>query len=137
LNLNFTSRTKAVAFANDLLLAIRGETVSEAENFTNLEMRKFTTWAKSYNINFNEEKSKTVLISERKQKEGKEINVFLNNKLLEPVTKMKYLGIIIDNKFKFSEHISYTAEKCNKLTHSLSKSAKISWGLRHEALKTI
>jgi len=78
-----------------------------------------------------------MLISRRKRKEGKEINVFLNNKLLEQVTQMKYLWIIIDNKFKFSEHISYAAEKCTKLIHSLSISAKISWGLKHEALKTI
>jgi hypothetical protein len=62
-----------------LILAIRGETVSEAENVTNLEMSKITTWAKSNKINFNEEKSKAMLISKRKQKEGKEINVFLNN----------------------------------------------------------
>jgi len=32
-----------------------------------------------------------MLISRRKRKEGKEINVFLNNKLLEQVTQMKYL----------------------------------------------
>jgi hypothetical protein len=50
---------------------------------------------------------------------------------------MKSLGIIIDNKFKFSEHIKYAAEKCTKLIHSLSKSAKISWVLKHGALKTI
>jgi hypothetical protein len=50
---------------------------------------------------------------------------------------MKYLGIIIDNKFKFSYHVSYAAERCTKLIYSLSKSAKISWGLKHEALKTI
>jgi hypothetical protein len=50
---------------------------------------------------------------------------------------MKYLGIIIDNKFKFSEHIRYAAEKCTKLIHSLSKLVKISWGLKHGALKTI
>jgi len=50
---------------------------------------------------------------------------------------MKYLGIIIDNKIKFSEHISYAAERCTKLIHSLSKSAKVSWGLKHEALKTV
>jgi hypothetical protein len=49
---------------------------------------------------------------------------------------MKYLGIIID-KFEFSEHMSYAAEKCTKRMYSLSKSAKISWGLKHEALITI
>ena len=48
---------------------------------------------------------------------------------------MKYLGIVIDNKFKFSEHISYAAERSSKLIHSLSKSAKLTWGLRHEALQ--
>jgi len=50
---------------------------------------------------------------------------------------MKYLGIVIDSKFKFSEHISYAAERSSKLIHSLSKSAKLTWGLHHEALQTI
>jgi len=72
-----------------------------------------------------------------KRKEVKEIKVYLLNKHLEQVTTMKYLGIIIDNKFKFSEHISYGAERCTKLIHRLSKSAKVSWGRKHEALKTI
>jgi hypothetical protein len=37
----------------------------------NLEMSKITAWLKNNKINFNEEKSKTVLISRRKQKKGK------------------------------------------------------------------
>jgi len=43
----------------------------------------------------------------------------------------------MDSKFKFREHITYVAEKCTKLIYSLSKSAKITWGLRHEVLKMI
>jgi hypothetical protein len=78
-----------------------------------------------------------MLISRRKQKEVKNINIYLCNKPLEQVTTLKYLGIIIDDKFKFSQHISYAAEKCNKLIYSLSKSAKLTWGLKHEALRTI
>jgi hypothetical protein len=137
LNLKFTSRTKAVAFADDLILAIRAETVSEAENVSNLEMSKITAWWKSNKVRFNEEKSEVMLISRRKQKEVKDIKIYLNYKPLERVTTMKYLGIILDDKFKFSEYISYAAEKCIKLIHSLSKSAKVSWGLKHQALKTI
>jgi len=48
---------------------------------------------------------------------------------------MKYLGIIIDNKFKFSE--LNATEKCTKQIHSVSKSAEISWGLKHESLTKI
>jgi hypothetical protein len=35
LNLNFGKRTKVIAFADDLLIARRAETIREAENFTN------------------------------------------------------------------------------------------------------
>jgi len=52
-----------------------------------------------------------MLIWMRKRKEVKEIKVYLHNKLLEQVTTMKYLGVIIDNKFKFSEHISCADER--------------------------
>jgi ribosomal protein L5 len=78
-----------------------------------------------------------MLISRRKRKEAKKIKVYLNNKPLEQVTTLKYLGVVIDNKFKFSEHISYAAERCAKLIHSLYKSAKVSWGLKHGVLQTI
>jgi hypothetical protein len=130
LNLKFTRRRKAVAFADDLILVIRGETVREAENFLNLEMSKITAWSKRNKVGFNEEKSKVMLILRRKRKEVKYINIYLNNKPLEQVTTLKYLGIIIDDKFKFSQHISYAAEKCIKLIQSLSKSAKVTWGLK-------
>jgi len=50
---------------------------------------------------------------------------------------MKYLGIIFDHKLTFREHINYMAEKCTKLILSLSKSAKLIWGLQHSALKLI
>jgi hypothetical protein len=57
--------------------------------------------AKNYTIEFNDDKLTAMLVSRRKRKERKEINVFLNYELLKQVNKMKYLGIIMDNKFKF------------------------------------
>ena len=119
-NLTFTRRTKAVAFADDLLLITRGETVSEAENFANIEMSKITAWSKRNKVGFNIEKSKAMLISRRKRKERKDIKMYLSNKPIEQVSIMKYLGIFIDDKFKFSQHISYAAYKCAKLIFSLS-----------------
>ena len=62
LNLKFTRRTKAVAFADNLILAIRGETVSEVENFSNLEFSTLAAWPKSNKVSFNEEKYKVMLI---------------------------------------------------------------------------
>jgi hypothetical protein len=50
---------------------------------------------------------------------------------------MKYLGIIQDHKFRFQEHIKYAAQRCAKLIHSLSKAAKMTWGIKHAAMATI
>jgi len=66
-----------------------------------------------------------MLVSRRKRKESKVIKVYLNNKILEQVTTMKYLGIIMDHKFSFQEHITHVAERCTKLIHSLSRSVKV------------
>ena len=50
---------------------------------------------------------------------------------------MKYLGIILDSKITFTEHINDMTEKCTKLIFTLSKSAKLNRGLSHAVLRTI
>jgi hypothetical protein len=107
LNLNFTHRTKTIAFADDLILAIRGRTVTEAENMSNIELTKIAAWARDNKIQFNEQKSKTTLISRRKRKERKDVTIYLNSRPLTQVQCLKYLGIILDKKLTFKNHINY------------------------------
>jgi len=76
-------------------------------------------------------------MSRRRRKEKKEIEIYVNNKLLKQANSLKYLGIIFDSKLAFRDHIIYIEEKFSKLIFSLSRSAKITWRLKHEALKTI
>jgi hypothetical protein len=137
LTLKYTNHTKAVAFADDLLIMIKAESIREAENIANVEMCKISAWAGDNKIRFNEHKSKVILMTRRKRKERKEIDIYLNNKPLIQEHSLKYLGIIFDSKLTFKEHINYVAEKCTKLIFTLSKSAKLNWGLKHQALKTI
>jgi len=136
LKLQYSKHIKVVAFADDILIMIKAESVGVAENNTNIEMDKISTWAKDNKIRFNEEKSKGMLMTRRKRKEQKEVAVYLN-RIIPQVKRLKYLGIIFDCKLTVKEHINYTAEKCTKLIFSLSKSAKFNWGLSHKALKTI
>ena len=77
------------------------------------------------------------MLIRRKRKENKAISVYLNNKRLEEVQKIRYLGITIDSKINFRDHILYTSQKCTKLIHALSRSAKMNWGLSSKALYTI
>ena len=58
LNLNFNNITKAIAFANDLILAVSEGTSNEAENFSNMDIPKVASWAENNKICFNKEKYK-------------------------------------------------------------------------------
>jgi len=69
--LEFTSHTKVTAFANDLIILTKGESIVEVENYMNLELRKISDWAQKNNLKFNENKSKVMLMYRRTRKEKK------------------------------------------------------------------
>ena len=78
-----------------------------------------------------------MVVTRRKRRENTNVYIFLKNKPLEQVNNIKYLGIILDSKLNFREHIIDTSRKCSTLIHVLAKPAKLNWGLKHEALNTI
>ena len=107
------------------------------ENYANVEISKIEGWARRNKTKFNDKKSKVLLVTRRKRKEDKEIVLYLHSKPIEQVRQMKYLGLILDQKFKFQEHIKYATERCAKLTHNLLRVARLTWGLRYGAIATI
>jgi hypothetical protein len=86
-------------------------------------------------MQFNETKCKAMLITRKRNIES--INIYINNRTLEIVKQIKYLGIYFDNRLTFNTHITHLAENSTKLIHMLGRSAKLLWVLGNKALKTI
>ena len=70
--------------------ATRGKTVIEAVNITNTELTKIAAWATANKIHFNEQKSKTMLLSRRKRKDRKDLEIYLNYRPITQVASLKY-----------------------------------------------
>ena len=83
----------------------------------------------------NESKSKAMTITRKRRLD--KINIFLNNRSLEQVYVMKYLGIHFDSRLLFYKHIEHVAEKSRALTYMLNRTAMVHWGLVHKSHKTI
>ena len=83
LTLELTSRSKAIAFADDLIILSRGESVAEAENY---EFETIQEWAQNNKIKFNENKSKLMLMSRRERKEKRRSTFTLRTKHLNKST---------------------------------------------------
>jgi len=79
--MELTRHSKVIAYADDVIILTKGESIVEAENCMNLDLRKISEWADNNELKFNENKSKVILMSRRKRKEKKEIEIYLNNKM--------------------------------------------------------
>ena len=114
----------------DLVIMTKADSIIEEKNISNVELSKISAWTKENEIRFNEQKPKVTLMTRRKRKELKKLEIYLNNKPLLQLRSLKYLGIIFDRKLTFREHINYMAEKCTKLIFALSKWARLKWGAK-------
>jgi hypothetical protein len=128
LNLEFSSHTKVIAFADDLAILTQGKTPSEAEVYANSDLARIEKWANENKMQFNEPKSKAMLITRKRSNDV--INIYLNNRKLEQVKERKYLGIYFDSLLTLHKYIAHIAEKSRTLVYMLSKSAKLQWGSR-------
>jgi hypothetical protein len=107
----------------------------EAEAYVNSDLAKTEKkWAWDNKMKFSEPKSKAMITRKRKQDK---INIFLNNRRLEQVDVMKYLGIHFDSRLLFYKHIEQVVEKSRTLTYMLNRTAKLHWGFGHKSLKTV
>ena len=73
LNMNFAKWTRAIAFADDLLIVVKASTVAEVENYTNIEMGKIAKCSKENKIHFNDQKIKSyadIKKTQRKESNG-------------------------------------------------------------------
>jgi len=121
---------------DDLIVLIRAACKMGTENYTNQDLKKIERWATENKIEFNDNKSKVLFIS-RKRNDDREVDIYLNYKRLEQNEEMKYLGIYLDIKFNFNAHIDHTVAKLSTLINISARTAKLQWGLGLKALKTV
>jgi len=137
LQIEYTKHTKAIAYADDLMILVKEKPQIEVENYASIETQKVAKWARNNKMCFNDQKSKVTIITKKRPKNRRDFKIFLNNKTLQQEDTIKYLGITIDRRFNFNHHIDNITGKCIKIIHTLSKCAKINWGLRYDLLRII
>ena len=100
LNLYFKLCTTLIAFADDVLGLIKGESTLDIQNKANTEIGKISKWAAQNKITFNRSKSQVMLISRKKPRTQQHLNIYLDNRKIEQSDSIKYLGVIVDNRFR-------------------------------------
>ncbi|GFW42359.1 retrovirus-related Pol polyprotein from type-1 retrotransposable element R1 4 [Trichonephila clavipes] len=67
---------------------------------------------------------------EKREKNALTGNLTLNGFSLDCVKELKYLGVVLDSKFCWKQHVLHLSNKCEKILLGLNKVARNSFGIK-------
>ncbi|GFW23880.1 putative 115 kDa protein in type-1 retrotransposable element R1DM [Trichonephila clavipes] len=123
------SSCETIAFADDLLLCFQGKSFHDICRQAQLTLDFASTWTKNFKLEFNAVKSK-VMFLEKREKNALTGNLTLNGFSLDCVKELKYLGVVLDSKFCWKQHVLHLSNKCEKILLGLNKVARNSFGIK-------
>ena len=96
-------------FADDTCLLFSAKTIDELQIVINREMRKIEHWMSCNKLSINYKKTKYMLLY--RQPNQRPFTLYINDNKIDKVNCFKYLGVKIDNKLTWREHIKYIEGK--------------------------
>lgn len=117
LNLNYTGEVTTVAFADDLMLIVGAKTIEDLNHTATEALAKITHWMRKNNLRIAPEKTECVIVKGSRNRA--EVNIKIQNVEISIKRKIKYLGVIIDDKLSFTEHAKYAINKTKNRIKSL------------------
>ena len=127
-------------YADDTALFISGKSLSDIQTLANLELFNVSQWMQANSLVVNTAKTVALIITPQlhhsipSANDKSSINFTFNNQIVQPSTSAKYLGITIDNKLLFKQHIILLE---NRVARSVGIIAKVSYYLPFNTLITL
>jgi hypothetical protein len=120
-------------YADDTNLFIKGNNVKIMEDKLNQELIDISLWLKVNKLTLNIDKTHYMLFHSKK-KVNENLYIKIDNKLIDRVAHTKFLGVFIDDKLNWKQHINYISGKVSRCIGMLIKSRKL---LNKDSLLTL
>ena len=103
----------SIVFADDTSVFLESTEYSKLIKTLNIELENVTKWLNANRLTVNMKKNHYMIFHRAKFKTTGQ-DVIMQNSALTCVTTTKFLGVIIDHKFKWNDHITYVKSKISK-----------------------
>ena len=121
---NVSENLFSILFADDITVLIEGTNITTMIATLNCELAKLTEWLNANKLSINVSKSHYMVFHRSRRKINKG-NIILDTTILYQVTYTKFLGVILDDKLKWTHHISYIKNKISKGMGIILKARKV------------
>lgn len=99
-------------YADDTILIYTSKDLGTLHNDIQNDLVILNQWMYENSLSFNAEKTKYMLFKRKNQTtQGIMQPIIINNKMIEETETAKYLGLIIDHKLSWKQHIEYVKSK--------------------------
>ena len=109
-----------ILFADDTSIFLQGDNLKNLEDIVNKELEHVGNWLKSNKLTLNVNKTQ-FMVSHSLMTQPVSIVVKIDNTEILQVTEIKFLGVTIDNKLLWKQHIFDVKNKISKLTGVIYK----------------
>ena len=116
---NAVNNVKSILFADDTTLFSSDKNIYDLCNTISDDMLLLQDWLTTNSLTLNANKSYYIIFSLKKIPNDTRITI--GDHVLDRKTQGKFLGIILDEKLRFSEHIDYITNKVSKITGLMYK----------------
>jgi hypothetical protein len=99
-------------FADDTCLYVSSKNLPLNENQLSNDLREITTWANRWLVDFNPNKTTSMLISRKHNQTP--LQLTMDDQPIQNFTTHKHLGVIFNNRGTWSDHINTLLENANK-----------------------
>ncbi len=130
----FGGGVKAIGYADDVLLYIKGQVLPVMGELMNGALKKVGEWGDQHGLTFNPNKTNVVLFTKKQQRKLAKPCLELNGKKLEYSDEMKYLGITIHRSLLWTDHVRERIKKCGYVLSRLRRVVGRDWGLTPDKL---
>ena len=131
-DLQFNSKFSHTLFADDTCLFMSHKDPIILETLIGEEINKVNNWLIVNHLSLNLTKSNFLLFTGRKRVEN--FQICISGKPLQRVKQSKYLGVIIDDKLDWKEHLN---KLCTKITQNIGILRKVGYILPVQNLITL
>ena len=131
---NVLSHVNTIIFADDTSIFIDGHNIPLMVSNLNDELNHICNWLQSNKLSLNVQKTHTMLFTNNAEVYTSQLPILMNDTLITRVYKVRFLGIIFDDKLKWKEHIDHIS---NKIAKSIGVICKTRHSLPGKSLITL
>ena len=122
---NCLNQTKSILFADDTTIYLSSNDIPNLFTQLNQELQMLTDWFRANKLSLNVAKTNYMLFTYSSQQIDPQIDIHLANSSIKRAKCAKFLGIYIDEKLKWDEHIYNMNKKISKSFFAIRKARHV------------